>query len=253
MLLLAAAPYGWLRAEANQPGNSKAIMDIVIKELLTLYNAFVLGAPDPLSPLRIQYKDYAAWQQQQLQGANLPATQGLLAAAVCRRTTGIELPADQARPPVKTYNGAAVSTSIDEFITAGIRQLSQEQGSALFMGLVAAVNVLLHRYTGQEDIIIGTPVAGRSHIDLENQIGFYTNTLALRFRLGSCYTYQEVLREVQQVILGAYEHQAYPLDELVEALHLQRDRSRHPLFETEVVLQHAQSASEKASPCMVCR
>ncbi|HEY0611736.1 MAG TPA: amino acid adenylation domain-containing protein, partial [Chitinophaga sp.] len=155
----------------------------------------------------------------------------------------LELPADKPRPVVKTYHGASIHKQLNTATVTGLRALCQLSDSTLFMGLLAAVKALLHRYTGQEDIIIGSPVAGREHSDLEDQIGFYVNTLALRTQFNGTDTYQQLLSRVKQGTLDAYEHQSYPFDALVEELNLQRDLSRSALFDVMLVVQHQSGTS----------
>jgi tyrocidine synthetase III len=219
-------------------------MNILIKELLSVYNAKVSGHAYPLAPLRIQYKDYAAWQQQQLSGDALNEHKAYWLNQFEGELPVLELPADRARPIVKTYRGAVVSKTIPSAISTGINELSRQQGGTMFMGIMAAVNALLYRYTGQQDIIIGSPIAGRQHADLEDQIGFYVNTLALRARFNDTDSYTQLLQHIKQVTLNAYQHQVYPFDELVDALQLKRDVSRNPLFDVSVVLQNAGNAVE---------
>jgi amino acid adenylation domain-containing protein len=209
-------------------------MGILIKELLQLYT----GSGDALSPLRIQYKDYAAWQQEQLSGEALASHQAYWLQQFEGHLPVLDLPLDKPRPAVKSYKGSLVSHTFDTRITNGVQALSAAEGGTLFMGLLAAVNMLLHRYTQQEDIIIGSPIAGRQHADLEGQIGFYLNTLALRTSFSGSDNYQSLIHKVKAVTLGAYEHQLYPFDTLVDELQLPRDMSRHPLFDVMVILQN---------------
>ena len=216
-------------------------MDLLIKELMQLYNAGINGQANPLPPLRIQYKDYAAWQQEQLSGASLLDHKTYWLKQFEGELPVLELEGDQVRPGIKTYNGALISRTIDKEISEGIKAISRQQGGTLYMALLAAVNTLLHRYTAQEDIVIGSPLAGRQHAELEDQIGFYVNTIALRTQFKGSDNYQQLLENIKQVTLGAYEHQVYPFDELVDALQLQRDMSRNPLFDVSVVLQNAGS------------
>ncbi|MDO6434613.1 amino acid adenylation domain-containing protein [Flavitalea sp. BT771] len=205
-------------------------MSILIKELLLLYNAAVQGREHPLLPIKVQYKDYAAWQQQQLQDGSLLSHREYWLKQLDGELPILQLPTDKARRPVNRYKGGKVSRMIAKPVTEAINRLSQEQGGTLFMGLLAAVNTYLYRYTGQQDIIIGSPISGRDHLDLEDQIGLYINTLALRTRFSGKDTYQEVLKNAMYVTLEAYDHKAYPFDQLLEDLHLQRDISRSPLF-----------------------
>jgi len=214
------------------------------QELFALYNMFKNGQPNTLPPLRIHYKDYAAWQQAQLTGEQLEIHRNYWLKQLEGELPLLNMPGDKARPPLKTYNGATVSKNISAPITKAIKSLTQEQGGTLFMGLLATVNILLHRYTGQQDIIIGFPVAGRDHPDLADQIGFYINTLTLRTRFQPTDSYRELLSNIKQVTLGGYEHQVYPFDELVENLGMQRDMSRSPVFDTVVVLHNATGAQD---------
>ncbi|WP_255373632.1 condensation domain-containing protein, partial [Chitinophaga sp. CF118] len=237
-----------LRAGLYQAGTNKWIftctmhhiisdgwsMNVLIKELLLFYNT----ASNPLSPLKIQYKDYASWQQDQLNSAALQIHKNYWLEQFSGELPVLELPSDKLRPSVKTYHGGIIHHTFSKTISAGIKALIQQEGGTLFMGLLSAINTLLYHYTGQEDIIIGSPIAGREHIDLEEQIGFYVNTLALRARFSGKDSYRELLENVKQITLGAYEHQIYPFDELVDALPLKVDMSRNALFDVMVVLQN---------------
>jgi amino acid adenylation domain-containing protein len=213
---------------------------ILIKELLLFYSTYIKGEGNPIAPLRIQYRDYAAWQQEQLSGETLNEHKVYWLKQFSGVIPVLELLGDKIRPAVRTYNGGTISKRFNTLISKGIKSLIHEEGSTLFMGLLAVVKTLLYRYTGQEDIIIGSPIAGREHIDLEDQIGFYTNTLALRTSFKGTDSYNGLLKNVKQVILEAYQHQTYPFDDLVDDLHLERDRSRHPIFDVMVVLQNTE-------------
>ncbi|RBL90508.1 non-ribosomal peptide synthetase [Chitinophaga flava] len=214
-------------------------MGILFREVLGLYDSFIKGNASPLPPLRIQYRDYASWQQEQLSGALLESHKRYWLGQFDGDVPVLELPSDKVRPAVKTYNGGAV---VRRSINAtGMRVLLQPSGATLFMGLLALVKALFYRYTQQGDITIGTPVAGREHADLEDQIGFYVNTLALRTRFSGDDSYRMLLHRVRDVALGAYEHQVYPFDELVDELKVQRDMSRNPLFDVQVIADNAES------------
>ncbi|MET4143128.1 amino acid adenylation domain-containing protein, partial [Pedobacter sp. UYP1] len=221
-------------------------MGVLLKELLLLYNSYVQGQASPLTPLRIQYKDYAAWQQAQLTGAGLNVHQQYWLDQFSGELPVLELPTDKVRPAMKTYNGSTISRMIGAEVTNGINALVHEQGSTLFMGLLAALNALLYSYTQQEDIIIGSPIAGREHSDLEDQLGFYVNTLALRTQFKGTNNYKELLSLVKQVTMDAYAHQLYPFDELIEELDLQRDISRSPLFDILLILQNNEKVYSSA-------
>jgi amino acid adenylation domain-containing protein/non-ribosomal peptide synthase protein (TIGR01720 family) len=241
--LLQVAHEHWVFAYAMHHIISDAwSMEILVKELLLLYNAGLQSEPANLSPLKIQFKDYAYWQQQQLKGEALQESRQYWLRQFEGEVPVLELATDKPRPAIKTYNGAFVQRSLPEALSRELISLSQEQGSSLFMGLLAAVNVLLHRYTGHEDIVIGTTIAGREHADLADQIGFYVNTLPLRTAVKAGENFTSVLEKVKQVVLDAYAHQLYPFDELVGELRLQRDLSRHPLFDVLVELQEISEA-----------
>jgi len=213
-------------------------MSLLIRELLHLYGARADGQPASLSPLQIQYKDYAAWQQAQLKKPAIEAHKAYWLKQFEDSLPVLELPGERARPAVRTHVGETVSWSLPREVTQSLRVLCQEQGSTLFMGLLAGVYALLYRYTGQEDVVVGSPVAGREHADLEGQVGFYVNTLPLRTRFSGAQAYVGLLGEVRRTTLEAYQHQTYPFDELVAALALQRDASRSPLFDVWVVLHN---------------
>jgi amino acid adenylation domain-containing protein/non-ribosomal peptide synthase protein (TIGR01720 family) len=211
---------------------------ILINELLQAYNASVTGARLEPAPLRIQYKDYAVWQQAQLGGVELQQHRNYWMEQLSGELPVLDLPGKQLRPAAKTYNGGAVLHRFPASLSNQVQNLLREEGCTLFMGMLAAVNTLLYRYTGQEDVIIGTPVAGREHADLDDQIGFYVNMLALRSRFGGADSYRTLLAAVKQLTLNGYARQMYPFDELVNDLQLQRDISRNPLFDVMVVLQN---------------
>ena len=213
-------------------------MGILINELMLFYNAHVQGLPNPLPELRIQYKDYAAWQQEQLSGASLEEHKAYWLKQFEGEIPALEFPADHIRPAEKTSQGDIVSMMLDANATKAVKQYTQQNGATLFMTLLSGLNALLHRYSNQEDIIIGSPSAGREHADLHNQIGFYINTLPLRTRFSGNDTARDLLQNIKQVTLDAYDHQVYPFDELVDNLSLQRDVSRSALFDVMVAMQN---------------
>jgi tyrocidine synthetase-3 len=222
-------------------------MDILINELLLFYRIHRQGKENPLAPLRIQYKDYAAWQQQQVNGDALNEHRDYWLKQFKGELPVLEMPADKVRPALKTYNGAGVSKRISATIAQKLKNLCQEEGSSFYMGLLAAVKALLYRYSSQEDLIIGAPVAGRSHADLEDQIGFYVNTLALRTQFSGNDSYRQLLGAVKQTTLQGYDHQLYPFDKLVDALPGKRDMSRSPLFDVMVILKNAAAGKDTAT------
>lgn len=220
---------------------------VMMKELLTLYNAFTEGSKNPLPPLKIQYKDYAAWQYDQLSGEKLLAHQRYWLNQFEGDLPILDFPSDRVRPAVKTYNGAVINKELSGTLLVKLKDIIQSEGSTLFMGLVSLVNALLYRYTSQQDIVIGSPIAGRDHVDLEDQIGFYVNMLALRTRFNENDSYRSLLKNVKQVTLGAYEHQVYPFDALVNEVHLSGDTSRHALFDVVLVLQNTAQDEQEES------
>src|SRR5258708_17911908 len=201
---LAAGPL--LRATLWRVGESKWIfvfvmhhiigdgwaMDILIRGLMALYNAHKRGDSSPLTPSRIQYRDYACWQQEQSRGDAYQRDKAWWLQQFEGEIPVRDLPADRMRPPVKTYRGGVVNRQIGGGMSQGIKELSHQRGCTLFIGLLAVVNALLYRYSEQEDIIIGSPLAGRHHTDLEEQVGLYVNTLALRTLLKGGDSYLEV-------------------------------------------------------------
>ncbi|SKA47939.1 amino acid adenylation domain-containing protein [Chitinophaga eiseniae] len=221
-------------------------MGIMIEELLQGYHAAATGASLSLPPLRLQYKDYAVWQQQQLSGPLLAAQRSYWHQQLEGDLPVLELPVDKVRSVVKSYTGGNVKHVFSREQAAGLKTLCVNNGSTLFMGLLACVNTLLYRYTGQEDIIVGSPVAGREHTDLEDQIGFYVNTLALRARFDGNDSFLRLLHHIRQVTMEAYTHQQYPFDMLVDELDLPRDTSRNPLFNVMVILQNNERVQPQA-------
>jgi tyrocidine synthetase III len=213
-------------------------LEVMIGELMLLYNAYSEGRGNPLTPLRIQYKDYAAWQQAQISGDNLRTHKDYWLGQLQGELPVLGLQGDRTRPAIKTYNGNRLDRMLNSEITSGMRRLVNAEGATLFMGLLATVNALLYKYTSQEDFIVGTVVAGRDHADLEDQIGCYLNTLALRTRFTGDQDFSTLLQQVKEVTLGAYDHQVYQFDDLISELQVKHDPSRSVLFDVSVVLQN---------------
>lgn len=213
-------------------------MDILIRDLILCYNSVLNGESASLPPLRIQYKDYSAWQQQQLATEEYNFHKEYWMKQFAGDLPVLELMGDQVRPAAKTYNGGTVGKRFSATVTEGLRSLVLKQGATLFMGLLGAVNALLYRYTGQEDIVIGSQVAGREHADLEDQIGCYINTLALRTQFNGDKDFRALLDLIKQNTLEAYSHQNYPFNILVDNLDVRSHANRNPLFDVTVVLQN---------------
>ncbi len=202
---------------------------ILTRELATLYDAYARGEPDPLPPLPLQYGDYAEWLLSRAGAGDLKAAEDYWLARLAGELPGLNLPADHPRPPVQTSNGRTASFDLDVESLDRLRRLGQDHGCTLFMVLLAAAGVLLGRLSGQTDLIIGTPVSGRNLAELEDLIGFFVNTVALRLDLGGAPTFEELLGRVRDLVLDSLAHQDYPFDQLVERLNPQRDLSRSPV------------------------
>ncbi|MGH3659313.1 MAG: condensation domain-containing protein, partial [Micromonosporaceae bacterium] len=198
---------------------------VLVRELCVLYEAFSRGAPSPLPELAVQYADFALWQRRRLTG---PVLDRLLAYWRERLdgATVVDLPTDRPRPPVPSYRGATHRLELDAVTTEALRRLCRQEGVTLFMVLVAAYAVVLARWSGQDDLVIGAPIANRNRVELEGLIGFFVNTLPLRLDLSGDPTFAELLTRVRHSTLGAYAHQDLPFDRLVEELHPQRDPTR---------------------------
>lgn len=216
---------------------------ILLAELSVLYKAFSEGNPSPLPGLPIQYGDFAVWQRQWLQGEALES----LLAYWKRKLDGappvLELPADRPRPPVQSHQGASQSKAIPKTISEGLKSLSRQEGVTLFMVLLAAFKTLLYRYTGQEDIVIGTPVANRKRVEIENLIGFFVNTLILRTDLSGNPTFRQLLGRVRENTLEAYDHQDLPFERLVEELQPERSLSHSPLVQVMFTFQNTMASN----------
>ncbi|OYE00557.1 non-ribosomal peptide synthetase [Nostoc sp. 'Peltigera membranacea cyanobiont' 232] len=212
---------------------------LFVQELQALYNAYSQGQPSPLLPLPIQYADYAIWQRQWLQGEVLQNHLSYWEKQLANAPTFLPLPTDTSRPAVQTFNGSYQVFTLSVELTQRLLQLSQQQGATLFMTLLAAYNTLLYRYTGQEDILVGTPIAGRDRTELEGLIGFFVNTLVMRTNLAENPTFNELLPRIREMALSAYAHQDLPFEMLVEALQPERDLSHTPLFQVMFVLLNA--------------
>ncbi len=216
---------------------------VLISELTLLYNSFCQGLASPLSPLKIQYKDYARGHEQLLKESSSERHKTYWGNKFSGELPFTELPSDQKRPLYKTFAGKLHEIEIDESLHNQIRELVRQSSTSLFMFVVSAVNLLLSKYTGKNDIIIGSPVSGREQKDLEDQIGFYVNTIPLRNDVDTSLSFRAFLEKVKSNCIEAYDHQVYPFDLLVEELNLDRDTSRNPLFEIMVSLQELNADS----------
>ncbi len=217
-------------------------MGVLIRELGTLYTAFVKNELSPLAALPLQYADFAEWQHQYLQ-AEVLATQLAYWRQQLSGITAIDLPTDKQRPGVPSYRGAKLSIILSPALSHSIKSLSQQEGATLFITLIAAFQTLLYRYTGQTDIAVGTPIANRNLSEIEALIGFFVNSLVLRADLSGNPTFLELLHRVKNVAMTAYAHQDLPFEQLVEELHPDRELSRNPLFQISFSLQNTPVAA----------
>jgi len=210
-------------------------MDVFFRELNVLYDAFAAGRPSPLPELPIQYADFADWQRHYLTGETLKSQLAYWRQQLADLPT-LPLPTDRPRPPVQSFRGATQPFTISRQVQASLQAMCQQEQATAFMMLLTAFQVLLARYTGQDDIVVGSPIANRNRAELEPLIGFFVNMLVMRTDLSGDPTFREALKRVKEVALGAYSHQDLPFEKLVEELHPERDLSRNPLFQVIVQL-----------------
>lgn len=211
---------------------------VLIQELGILYSAFVQGEPSPLPELTLQYADFAHWQREWLQGEILEQQLAYWRQQL-EGISMLNLPSDRPRPAIPSYRGKRYGLQISKAVSQELDALSQGEGVTLFMTLLAAFQILLYRYTQQEDITVGSPIANRNRSEIEPLIGFFVNSLVLRTDLSGNPTFREVLARVKTVALGAYAYQDVPFEKLVEELHPERSLNHNPLFQVAFALQNA--------------
>ncbi len=212
---------------------------VLVQEVAMFYAAHISALSAPLSALPIQYADYATWQRDWLQGDVLEAQLAYWRRQLAGAPPLLNLPTDRPRPAIQTFRGARRLALLPPALAEALRALSRAEGATLFMTLLAGWQALLARYSGQDDIVVGADIAGRTHVGLEGLIGFFVNQLALRTNLAGDPTFRELLGRVREVVLGAYAHQDVPFEKLVEAVQPQRSSSYAPLFQVEIVFQNA--------------
>jgi amino acid adenylation domain-containing protein len=211
---------------------------VLIRELIEAYDAGLVGSEPKQRPLRIHYRDYSAWQNALLADA-AAAHRDYWHRQFEGELPTLDLPFAMTRPAVRTFSGERLHFTLERSVSRRLINYGRQRNASLFATLLASVTALLHRYTQQRDIVLGSPVAGRSHIDLENQIGFYVNTLALRSHIDPSQSFEAFLDVTASLVNAALDHQLYPFDRLVNDLSLRRDVSRSPLFDVMVILQDA--------------
>ncbi|HYR07877.1 MAG TPA: amino acid adenylation domain-containing protein, partial [Longimicrobium sp.] len=214
-------------------------MGVLYRELSALYEAYREGRESPLPELAVQYADYAVWQREQLEGEVLERQLSYWRERLAGAPELLELPTDHPRPPVQTYRGASVPVALSPELLERLQVLGRSEGTTLYMTLLGAFQVLLGKYAGSEDVVVGSPIAGRTRKEVEELIGFFVNTLVLRTDLSGDPSFREVLRRVREVTLGAYEHQEVPFEKLVAELQPERSMSHSPLFQVMFTLQEA--------------
>ena len=221
-------------------------MKVLFRELTVLYHAYSNGQSSPLPELLIQYVDYTIWQRQWLEG-KVVESQLTYWKKQLDNLPILQLPTDHPRPAVQTFQGRRQSLVLSKSLTDALKVLSQQQRVTLFMTLLATLQILLHWYTDQEEIVVGTDIANRNQFKTEPLIGFFINQLVLRINLSGNPTFDELLERVREVTIGAYAHQEIPFDKLVEVLNPQRTLSRTPLFQVMLVLQNVAMPSLELS------
>ena len=216
-------------------------ISVFMRELAALYTAFTQEQPSPLPELPIQYADFAEWQHEWLQGE---VRDNLLTywKKQLEDVPPLELPTDYPRPAFLNFSGGHIAFELSASLTQALKVLSRQENVTLFMTLLAAFQTLLARYSGQDDIVVGSPIANRNRTEIEGLIGFFANTLVLRADLSGNPSFRTVLERVRETLLDAYAHQDLPFEHLVEALRVPRDPSRNPLFQVMFVLQNTPSS-----------
>lgn len=217
-------------------------LGVLAQEVSALYEAFRAGRPSPLAELPIQYADYSLWQRERLETGGFEKQLAYWKRQLAD-TSVLELPTDRPRPATPSQNGATIQFVIGADIAAKFKKLSERQGATLFMGLLAAFDTLLYRYSGQQDIIVGLPIAGRTPPESEGLIGFFVNTLVLRADLSGSPSFTALLQKVKETTLEAFDHQEVPFQKVIESLSPERNLSHTPLFQVMITMQNLPDAS----------
>ena len=218
--------------------------DILKRDVLAYYEAFLRNEQPELPELTIQYKDYAVWQVKQLKSGAYAADENYWKNKLKGNLPRLDLPEQKPRPKVKTSNGATISAVLTEDLTLKLKDFCKKHEGTMFIGVTALWNILFAKYTGQSDIIMGSPIAGRDHADLENQIGMFFNTLVLKNNVQEESTFSEVFSMTKESVLEDVHHQMYPFDQLLDALDMKGDTSRNPLFDVMISYHNTGDAPE---------
>ena len=222
--------------------------EILMREISALYQAFAAGRPSPLPELRMQYADFAEEQRARLSGPVLERHLAYWRKQLAGAPPVLDLPADRPRPTAPSFAGAWQSFAVDGETAAALRRIANRAGATLFMVLLAAFNALLFRYTGQSDLVVGTPIANRNRSEIEGLIGFFVNTLVLRSRLSGDLGFETLLADIRDTTLDAFAHQDLPFEKLVEELQPDRNLARNPLFQVTFTLQNMPGAPGTSEP-----
>ncbi|MGA3762199.1 condensation domain-containing protein, partial [Bacillus velezensis] len=212
-------------------------MKILMKDFVRMYNGH------EIEPLKIQYKDFSEWQHKFLQSKDMKEMEDYWTNKFSGELPILSLPYDFDRPVIQSYNGQKISFSLDESTAKGLRRISKQTESSMFMVLLSAFNILLAKYSGQEDIIVGTPAAGRTHPDLEPIVGMFVNTLALRNNPCENKSFTKFLKEIKENSIKAFENQSYQFEELLEKVNVGKDLRRNPIFDVMFTMNHHEEAS----------
>jgi amino acid adenylation domain-containing protein len=222
--------------------------ELFFREMLSIYGALERGAPPELPALTVQYADYAAWQREMLRGERRARLERFWQGQLGGALPVLALPADAPRPRGPTFAGKRLAWSIEAPLTRRLEALARAQDASVFMVALASYGILLGRYTGQEEVIVGCPAAGRERREIEALIGFFVNPLPMRLSLSGNPRFSELLARVRRTVLDAYEHQALPFELIVEAVQPPREPGRHPIFQTLLIHQNATGAPVAAPP-----
>jgi non-ribosomal peptide synthetase component F len=220
-------------------------LGILAREMGALYAAYQAGAPDPLPPLPVQYADYALWQREHLTGQTLEKQRAFWRGALVGAPPALELPTDAPRPPSERHRGRVWRDRMEPALAQRVRALAADEGTTPFTVLLAGLRAVLARWSGQEDIVIGAPVAGRGRTEVEGLIGFFVNTLPLRGTVRADDTFRALLRREKAATLAAFDHQDLPFERIVEELRIPRDLSRNPVFQVSLMLQNTRAEAER--------
>jgi aspartate racemase len=243
----------WLLLTMHHIASDGWSMGLLTRELSIIYEALATNQPIDLPELPVQYADFGEWQREWLQGEVLEEQLRYWLDSLAGAPAKLELPTDRPRPAQQSFHGASVSLRLSQKLSESLTEFSRREGVTLFMTTLAAFQTLLFRYTGQTDIVVGSPIAGRNRVEIESLIGFFVNTLALRTNVSDNPTFRQLLGRVKEVALGAYAHQDLPYEKLVEELNPERNVSHSPIFQVMFGMQNAPRETPSLSELTITR